>query len=163
MFHAHCYCRSRWLPFNYRTATAQVHAAVRKHTEIPAESLDLALRALSRERGFQLVYLTENVAAVTTRGAIGDFTVDEALTKLLSDSHLEYKFVDENTVSIFSKPNTKSSSSTVTGPVVSAAVTRRTRQTSSPSIGRTLSPRRERPILPALFAWLKHLLESLFR
>jgi iron complex outermembrane receptor protein len=91
------------------TATAQVHAAIRKHTEIPAESLDLALRALAKDRGFQLVYLTENVAALETRGAIGDYTVDEALKKLLSDSRLEYKFVDDNTVSIFSKLNTTSS------------------------------------------------------
>ena len=88
------------------TATAQVHAAIRKHTEIPAESLDLALRALAKDRGFQLVYLTENVAALETRGAIGEFTVDEALKKLLSDSRLEYKFVDDNTVSIFSMSNT---------------------------------------------------------
>src|SRR4030081_3357602 len=68
------------------TATAQVHASVRNHTEIPAESLDLALRTLAKERGFQLVYLTENVAALQTRGASGDLTVDEALKKLLSDS-----------------------------------------------------------------------------
>jgi len=87
------------------TATAQVHAAIRKHTEIPPESLDLALRELAKDRGFQLVYLTENVAALQTRGAIGDFTVDEALKKLLSDSRLEYKFVDDDTVSIFPKTN----------------------------------------------------------
>ena len=91
------------------TATAQVHASVRKHTEIPAESLDLALRTLAKDRGFQLVYLTENVAALRTRGAIGDFTVEEALKALLNDSRLEYKFVDDNTVSIFPKSNTPSS------------------------------------------------------
>src|SRR5580692_460170 len=85
------------------TATAQVHAAVRKHTEIPPEPLDLALRTLAKDRGFQLVYLTENVEALQTRGAVGEFTVDEALKKLLSDSRLEYKFVDDNTVSIFLK------------------------------------------------------------
>jgi iron complex outermembrane receptor protein len=85
------------------TATAQVHAAVRKHTEIPPEQLDLALRTLAKDRGFQVVYLSEDVRALQTRGAIGDFTIDEALKKLLSDSRLEYKFVDENTVSIFPK------------------------------------------------------------
>jgi hypothetical protein len=57
------------------TATAQVHAAIRKHTEIPAESLDLALRTLAKDRGFQVVYLTEDVRALQTRGAVGDFTV----------------------------------------------------------------------------------------
>src|SRR5882762_3227248 len=85
------------------TATAQVQAAVRKHTEIPAEPLDLALRSLAKDRGFQLIFLTENVASLQTRGAVGDFTVDEALKKLLSDSRLDYKFVDDNTVSIFPK------------------------------------------------------------
>jgi iron complex outermembrane receptor protein len=87
------------------TATAQVQAAIRKHTEIPAEPLDLALRTLAKDRGFQLIFLTENVAALQTRGAVGDYTVDEALKKLLSDSRLDYKFVDDNTVSIFPKPN----------------------------------------------------------
>src|SRR5580692_235071 len=91
------------------TATAQVDAAIRKHTEIPAESLDLALRTLAKDRGFQLVYLTQNVEALRTRGAIGDFTVEEALKALLNDSRLEYKFVDDNTVSIFPKSNTPSS------------------------------------------------------
>ena len=91
------------------TATAQVHAAIRKHTEIPAESLDVALRQLAKDRGFQLVYLTENVASVKTHGAVGEFTVEEALKKLLSDSHLEYKFVDDHTVSIFLKVGTTSS------------------------------------------------------
>src|SRR5258708_3000065 len=85
------------------TATAQVQAAVRKHTEIPPEPLDLALRSLAKDRGFQLIFLTENVASLQTRGAVGDFTVDEALKKLLSDSRLDYKFVDDNTVSIFPK------------------------------------------------------------
>lgn len=92
------------------TATAQVQAAARKHTEIPAESLDIALRALAKDRGFQLVYLTENVASLKTRGASGELTVDEALKKLLSDSRLEYRFVDENTVSIFPKSNDTSKS-----------------------------------------------------
>src|SRR5882672_2152097 len=91
------------------TATAQVHAAIRKHTEIPPEPLDLALRTLAKDRGFQLVYLTENVATLQTRGAKGDFTVDEALKKLLSDSRLEYKFVDDNTVSIFPRTSPTSS------------------------------------------------------
>jgi len=91
------------------TATAQVHAAIRQHTEIPPEPLDLALRTLAKDRGFQLVYLTENVATLQTSGAIGDFTIDEALKKLLSDSRLEYKFVDDNTVSIFPKTSPTSS------------------------------------------------------
>jgi hypothetical protein len=50
------------------TATAQVHAAIRQHTEIPAEPLDWALRTLAKDRGIQLVYLTENVAELRTRG-----------------------------------------------------------------------------------------------
>lgn len=91
------------------TATAQVHAAIRQHTEIPPEPLDLALRTLAKDRGFQVVYLTEDVRALKTPGAVGDLTVDEALKKLLSDSRLEYKFVDDNTVSIFPKASPTSS------------------------------------------------------
>src|SRR5260221_5557327 len=93
------------------TATAQVQAAVRKHTEIPPEPLDLALRSLAKDRGFQLIFLSENVASLQTRGAVGDFTVEEALKRLLSDSRLDYKFVDDNTVSIFPKTDPASSMS----------------------------------------------------
>jgi outer membrane receptor protein involved in Fe transport len=87
------------------TATAQVQAVMRQHTEIPPEPLDLALRTLAKQRGFQLVYVTESVASQMTRGAVGDFTVDEALKKILADTRLEYRFVDDNTVSIFPQQN----------------------------------------------------------
>jgi len=91
------------------SAEAQVRSAIRQHTEIPAESLDLALRTLAKERGFQLVFLTENVASLKTRGAVGDFTIEEALKKLLDDSPLAYKFVDANTVSIYPRSDPTSS------------------------------------------------------
>src|SRR5581483_2421636 len=81
--------------------SAQVHASIRQHTDIPAQNLDEALRALSADRGLQLVYLSESVQSLQTEGAVGELTVDEALTKLLSGSGLVYKYVDENTVSIF--------------------------------------------------------------
>lgn len=93
------------------TAGAEVRTTVRKHTEIPAESLDLALRKLAKDRGFQLVYLTETVAELTTRGATGELTIEEALQQLLIDSPLDFKFVDANTISIFPKVNKSTSSS----------------------------------------------------
>jgi len=86
------------------TATAQVHAAIRKHTEIPPEPLDLALRTLAKDRGFQLVYLTftapraDPVAfrvltdqlkvMLANRQAQPDTLFNEALDAALSQNHL---------------------------------------------------------------------------
>jgi outer membrane receptor protein involved in Fe transport len=75
-------------------------ASAKKHTDIPEQNLGDALRALARDRGIQLVYLSDSVERLHTPGAVGELTVEEALSKLLSGSGLEYKYVDDLTVSI---------------------------------------------------------------
>jgi len=82
-------------------ATAQVHASVRQHTDIPEEHLGDALRALAHSRGVQLIYFSDDVEMRHTEGAVGELTVDEALEKLLNGSGLEYRYVDDNTISIY--------------------------------------------------------------
>src|SRR5262249_10823755 len=64
------------------------------------------LRSLAKDRGFQLVYLSDSVETRHTGGAVGEFTVDEALKKLLSGTGLDYKYVDDRTISIVPHGNT---------------------------------------------------------
>ena len=94
------------------TAAADVQASIRKHTDIPAQDLDTALRTLAQEREFQIIYLSEQVQPLFTPGVSGDLTVDEALHSLLNGSGLQYRHVDDKTVSI-SGP---ASDSTASGP-----------------------------------------------
>lgn len=75
-------------------------ARIRQHTDIPAQSLDNALRALAKDRGFHIVYLATTVRSLSTQGATGDFTRDEALTQLLHGTGLAYRYLDDETVTI---------------------------------------------------------------
>jgi iron complex outermembrane receptor protein len=82
-------------------ATANdAHASIRKDTNIPAEGLGPALNALARDRNFQIVYVTEEIANVRTGGATGSFTTEEALKRLLVGTGLSYRYLDDKTVTI---------------------------------------------------------------
>jgi iron complex outermembrane recepter protein len=76
------------------------HASIRKETHIPAEGLGPALNALAKDRNFQVVYVTEEIANVRTQGAIGEFTTEEALKRLLTGTGLTYRYLDDKTVTI---------------------------------------------------------------
>jgi iron complex outermembrane recepter protein len=85
------------------TAAEPAAAAVestRQSTSIPAEPLATALKTLARQRGFQVLYRSELVKALRTRGVSGSLTVDEALAGLLQGTGLTYRFVDPRTVTI---------------------------------------------------------------
>jgi iron complex outermembrane receptor protein len=75
-------------------------ASIRKTTSIPAESLGTALQALASTYNFQILYRTETVKDLKTRGATGTFTPQEALGAVLAGTGLAYKYVDEKTVTI---------------------------------------------------------------
>ena len=62
----------------------------RAPTRIPAEDLGLALRTLAQERGFQVVYVSGQVARRTSSGATGELTVDEALSRVLRGTGLTF-------------------------------------------------------------------------
>ena len=83
---------------------ADVFAPIRKTTNIAAQSLSAALQELAKERNFQIVYVSEDVNALRTRGAEGDFTPTEALQKLLEGTGLTFRYLDEKTVVIVPKP-----------------------------------------------------------
>ncbi len=77
-----------------------VQASIRQPTNIPAQSLAAALQSLARDRGFQLVYVSEEIGDRRTAGAVGEFTPEEALEQLLSGTGLTYKYLDDKTVTI---------------------------------------------------------------
>jgi iron complex outermembrane receptor protein len=77
-----------------------VHAAGKKPTNIPAESLGPALQTLAKERHFQIVYVSEQINVFRTKGVSGDLTPEEALRGLLSGTGFTFKYVDEKTVTI---------------------------------------------------------------
>lgn len=77
-----------------------VSAAIRESTDIPAESLDQALRTLAKDRQFQILYRAGVVRGIKTSGAVGEFTPEEALKQLLTGTGLSYKYLDANTVTI---------------------------------------------------------------
>lgn len=79
-------------------------AAVRKHTAIPAGPLGAALQMLAQDRDLQVAYASEEVDSITTRGASGELTVDEALIQLLRDTGLTYRHSGENGISILRAP-----------------------------------------------------------
>jgi len=84
-------------------AAGPADATVRKSTSIPAESLDLALRTLAKDRHLQVLYRAELVQDVRTSGASGSLTSDEAFTKVLAGTGLSYKYLDPQTVTIVSR------------------------------------------------------------
>jgi iron complex outermembrane recepter protein len=79
-------------------------APLKRTTNIPAQSLGAALLELARERGFQIVYVSEDVNSLRTGGAVGDLTPTEALQKLLEGTGLTFRYLDEKTVVILTKP-----------------------------------------------------------
>jgi iron complex outermembrane recepter protein len=81
-------------------------ASMRLHTDIPPESLGLALRSLADQRSFQIVFATQDVARIHTEGAVGEFTSEEALKRLLKGTGLTYRYLDEKTVTLIPEPST---------------------------------------------------------
>jgi iron complex outermembrane recepter protein len=79
-------------------------APLKRTTNIPAQSLGAALQELAKERGFQIVYVSEEVNSSRTGGAMGDLTPTEALQKLLEGTGLTFRYLDEKTVVILTKP-----------------------------------------------------------
>jgi iron complex outermembrane receptor protein len=75
-------------------------ASIRKTTNIPAEALSDALRALAKDRQFEILYRADAVRNIRTQGAIGEFTPEEALNTLLTDTGLAYRYLDAKTVTI---------------------------------------------------------------
>src|SRR5260370_42470164 len=62
-----------------------------KHVDIPAGELSQALLLLSQQYGADLVYRPEQVHGLKTHGANGEFTTEQAATRLLQGTPLELR------------------------------------------------------------------------
>lgn len=82
------------------SAAQQAIAAIRKPTNIAAQSLGSALHELAKHHEFQILYRSELVGDRYTTGAVGELTLDEALTQILSGSGLTFQYLDDKTVTI---------------------------------------------------------------
>src|ERR1700676_4642067 len=82
------------------TSAQDAHASIRKETNIPPEGLGPALNALAKDPNFQIVYVTEEIANWPTEEALGKFTTEEALNKLLMGTGLTYRYLDDKTVTV---------------------------------------------------------------
>ena len=78
----------------------EVHASIKQSTNIPAQPLAPALQSLAKDRGFQVIYVSEEIGDRRTGGAVGEYTPEEALQQLLSGTGLTYKYLDDQTVTI---------------------------------------------------------------
>lgn len=76
-------------------------AAARRVTTIPPQGLGPALQLLAREHDFQIIYVSEDVNGLRTRGATGELTSEEALTRLLEGSGLSFRYLDDRTITVF--------------------------------------------------------------
>ena len=74
--------------------------SLRKWISIPVEPLGQALQTLAQERDLQVAYVSDEVNSMTTPGATGELTVDEALMQLLRGTGLTYRHSGDNGISI---------------------------------------------------------------
>jgi iron complex outermembrane recepter protein len=81
--HAHAQMPERELSANVRVY------------EIPAGTMSTALNRLADESGVQIVYDSQLTRALTTRGLSGRHTLNAALSRLLSGTHLNYELSDD--------------------------------------------------------------------
>jgi iron complex outermembrane recepter protein len=79
-----------------------VHASIKQPTDIPAQPLAPALERLAKDRNFQIIYVSEEIGARRTAGAVGEYTPEEALKQLLRGTGLTFKYLDNNTITILS-------------------------------------------------------------
>ena len=84
------------------SAAGPASAAISRATDIPPEGLASALQTFAKDYGVQVLYRTEVVGNLQTHGASGTMTASEALTRVLADTGLSYKYLDDRTITIVS-------------------------------------------------------------
>lgn len=68
--------------------------------DIPPEPLGVALRQLAETTHFQIVFSTDLVATLRSRGAKGNLSAEEALREVLNGTGMTYRYLNANTVTI---------------------------------------------------------------
>lgn len=77
------------------------------HLSIGAAPLDAALNEFARQSGLQVIMQTEEVKGITAPKVEGTLTGNEALERLLGDSGLQFEFLNDRTVTVFSQKEGK--------------------------------------------------------
>jgi iron complex outermembrane recepter protein len=67
---------------------------------IPAQSLDSSLLRIAADSGLEILFTADKVRGVTSNPIDGNMTPAQALSQLLQDSGMTYRFVDAKTVTI---------------------------------------------------------------
>jgi iron complex outermembrane receptor protein len=67
---------------------------------IESTSLAEALKAVAEQFDLQIAFLPEDVDGLESPRLVGRFTADEALTRLVEGTGLEFRFVEEDSVSV---------------------------------------------------------------
>lgn len=82
------------------SAAEPAAANITKETHIPAQPLATALEAFAKDWRLQLVYVTAEVEAVRSAGAVGNLSAADAMRQLLHGTGLTYRFLNDNTVTV---------------------------------------------------------------
>jgi iron complex outermembrane receptor protein len=68
--------------------------------DVPEGDLEGALLNFSRQANLQILYSSDLVTGLRSRGVQGDYTPDEALNRLLDDTGLEYRYSNPATITL---------------------------------------------------------------
>ena len=83
-----------------QAAPATAAADAKSRIDIPAEDLGKALRDLGLQANYNISYDPTTVANLHATALKGDFTIDEALSRLLAGTQLRAVNINENTIQI---------------------------------------------------------------
>src|SRR5215472_5261868 len=83
------------------TATCYGQSPVALSRDIPPQPLAEALAAYARQTGLQLIYESELVRDLTSKGAPAGLAPNAALARLLEGTDLQFEFLNERGVHIF--------------------------------------------------------------
>jgi outer membrane receptor protein involved in Fe transport len=111
------------------TAGATAGAAVKARFDLPAESLDKALRDFALQAQCNISYEPSLVAGLRAPTINGEFTIDRVLSILLKGTRLRAVNINEDTIQILEKPPAAPHG---TDPPIPAAQPSDPRETSSP-------------------------------
>jgi iron complex outermembrane recepter protein len=75
-------------------------AEISHYVNVPAQPLGAALAEFARTRDLQLIYHSEIVGDQRTAGAVGDFTPQQELERLLRGTGLTYRYLSATAVTI---------------------------------------------------------------
>lgn len=79
---------------------ANARAPMRDRTDIAPQRLASALTLFAKQRGVQVVFRSDTVDDKQTGGAVGDLTVEEALTQLLKGTGLTFRYLGDDAITI---------------------------------------------------------------